>query len=219
MLANPSKDHSIRTGCLLSILVVVALIACLSITIIRPTLWLRQEQADVERLAEEARRFGGNAKIPTESGSDYSQGTIDVFVNLARSRVGDEEFARLASMPAFRHTRTLDLSDTRITDKSLRLLEHCPNMIGLNVSGTRITDNGLAFLVCVPHLSTISAARTAVTDRGLEALATRSDSWDLRGLDLTDTQVTAEGVRKILKAFEFLRINHPAAVHPMSKKQ
>jgi hypothetical protein len=213
MFEKPLGDQPVRSGCRLSILVGLALLACLSIPIIRWQLWLSRERANVEQLAEEARRFGGNASIP-EGGIDFSERKMDVFLDLARSPIGDEEFARLASMPAFRHTRRLDLSDTRISDKSLRLLEHNPELTVLDVSGTQITDKGLASLVNIPFLNEIGAARTIVTDRGLEALAERSGSWHLRGLDLTDTHVTAEGVRRICKAFDFLVVKHPAAVHP-----
>ncbi len=82
-----------------------------------------------------------------------------------------------------------------------------------------ITDRGMESIAKIPWLGNLRLSGIAVTDHGIEKLANRSGSWDLRGLDLTDTNVTAEGVRKLSKAFDFLVINHPAAVHPMSNKQ
>jgi len=207
-----------RRGCWWATLVGLIVIAGLAVPIVRWGLWMRGERASVEHLAEEARRFGGDAGIP-EGGVNFSERKIDVFLDLARSNLGDEEFARLAGMPAFRHLHTIDLSDTRITDKSLQLLEHNPTLIGVNLSRTKISDEGLESIAKLPWLSTLELTGTNVTDRGMDALVKRSGSWDLRGLGLTDTKVTAEGVRKLSKVFDFLVIEHPAAVHPMSNKQ
>jgi hypothetical protein len=193
----------LRSGCGPLILVGLALLVGLSTLFVPSIIWQRRELAAVERLVEEARRLGGGASI-SPGGIDYREREIDLLVDLQGSGSSDEAFAGLERMPAFKHVRRLVLADTQITDRSLELVAKHRRLGLLDLSRTKVTDRGMDAIAKLPFLSTLRLSGTAVTDRGLEALAKRSGSIDLRGIDLTDTRVTAGGVRALSKAFDQL---------------
>jgi hypothetical protein len=175
-------------------LVVIVVLA----PVVVPILWFYHERDNIYRLNEEAHRLGGGAEIP--EGAFVLWGfQIQVVADLNGPNVGDDELARLQRMPGFRHVQALDLGGTRITDRSLEVLEGCPRLFTLDLSRTGVTDKGMESLAKLPYLSGIGLSRTEVTDAGLDALI-RSRP-DLRRVDLTRTKVTAEGLRKLREAF------------------
>ena len=218
MSETDSKADSGLPGCRLAIFIGLIVLAVPVVYIVRLELWRRHELAGIHRMAVEAQRLGGDASIPPGS-VDYLARKIGLLVELTSPHAGDEEFARLASMPAFKHLHTLNLSDTRITDKSLQRLEYNPTLTGIVLSRTKITDKGLESIVTLPWLSVLYMAGTDVTDRGIDTLVKRSGSWQLLSIDLTDTKVTAEGVRKLSKAFGSIFIKHPATGYPHGEKK
>ncbi len=205
-------------GCRRVLLIGLLSIAGLLVLVLPRQLWVKRELASVHQLAEEARRYGGTAGVPP-GGINCSEREIGVILELGNADVGDEEFASLALMRSFKDLIALDLSDTRITDKSLELLGKASDLALLNLSRTRITDEGLESIARLPKLGSLYLAGTAVTDRGMDILVKTRGSRPLGNIDLIDTKVTADGVRKLSKAFKSLVIEHPAAVHPSSNKQ
>jgi Leucine Rich repeat len=170
------------------------------------------ERANIDALHEEARRLGGYAEIP-EGGMDLPWGLqIQVILDLAGPAVDDEVFGRLQHMPGFKHVQILSLGGTRITDRSLKLLENDRWILSLNLSRTAVTDRGMESLTKLPSLSGLELSGTDVTDAGLDVL-TRS-RLDLRSIDLTGTRVTAEGLRRLTKAFPQIYIKPGAYRSP-----
>jgi len=170
----------------------------LAAPIVSGAVWFSCEQANIHHLQDDASRLGGDAEIP-EGGINFGRWSIQLIVDLRSSKVGDEEFARLERMPGFQHVSILSLAGSRITDKSLKLLENYPGLLSVNLSHTGVTDKGMESLAKLPSLSGIDLAGTNVTDAGLDALI-RSRRY-LVGVDLTKTKVTAEGLRRLSKAF------------------
>jgi hypothetical protein len=170
------------------------------------------ERANIHALHEEAVRLGGYAEIP-EGGIDIPWGLqIQLIVDLASPAVDDEVFDRLQRMPGFKHVQILTLGGSRITDKSLQVLENYPGILSLNLSGTGVTDRGMVSLAKLPALSGIGLSGTNVTDAGLDALI--RSRLDLRSIDLTGTKVTAEGLRRLSKAFPQIYITPGAYRSP-----
>ncbi|MFI5455637.1 MAG: hypothetical protein ACHRXM_09315 [Isosphaerales bacterium] len=198
MAADNHAGRSARTRKRVVLPVVLIVLAGLAAPIVSREVWLLREQSNIHHLHEEARRLGGDAEIP-EGGIDYWGWRIQLIVDLSNSKVGDEELARLQRMPGFQHLSMLSLAGSRITDKSLKLLESYPGLISVNLSHTGVTDKGLESLAKLPSLSNINLSGTNVTDAGLDALI-RSRRY-LVGVDLTKTKVTAEGLRRFSEAF------------------
>lgn len=211
---NPAiQSRRLGCGCIVAI-------GFLLLALVLPMeLRARREYEAIRRLSQEAKHLGGHAHIPVEAGSDSWHGKIPVILELGRVDIGDQEFSRLASMNAFTNLIALDLSNTRITDKSLKFLEKAPGLALLDVSRTQITDKGTESIARLPRLGTLRLAGTAATDHGIDILVRGQGSRSLGSVDLTDTKVTEDGVRKLSKAFRSIYIKHPGAVHPAANKQ
>lgn len=62
----------------------------------------------------------------------------------------------------------LDLSGSRISDHSAKLLPHFQRLESLNLAGTLITDDGLSTLPKLECLRSLDLSDVSITDRGLE---------------------------------------------------
>jgi hypothetical protein len=66
--------------------------------------------------------------------------------------------------------RSLDLSNTRITDAGMIHLKGLNNLEGLSLDGNQISDAGSAQLKCLTKLKLLSLAGTNVTNAGVNEL-------------------------------------------------
>jgi hypothetical protein len=167
----------------------------------------------VHLLAAEARRLGGWAEVPSEQ-AFYPWDTTVVQLRLHDVRVDPADFIRLARLPGFALVSHLDLSGTGLPDSAFVSLEGHPKITYLILSGTGLTNEGLRSIIKVPFLTMLNLSGTAVTDEGLELLIRNRDRLRLGNLNLTGTQVTPGGVRRLSQAFVNLFIKHPSAPNP-----
>lgn len=91
----------------------------------------------------------------------------------------------------------LDLSDTKITDSSLKYIAEFKNLTRLSLDNTAITDAGLNYLKSLPQLRHLNLYHTNVTDAGLKNL---TSCKDLMTLHLWETKVTANGIESLKKS-------------------
>ncbi len=91
----------------------------------------------------------------------------------------------------------LDLSDTKITDSSLKYISEFKNLTRLSLDNTAITDAGLNYLKSLPQLRHLNLYHTNVSDAGLKSLV---NCKDLTTLHLWETKVTASGIENLKKS-------------------
>lgn len=140
------------------------------------------------------------------------------YLNLAISDVNDNGMKHIKDL---RHLESLSLIDTRISDQGLECLRghghltllsidrcemvtdaglaHVAEISGLQelgLSSTSITDDGLRHISQLGSLKTLNLSGTRVTDDGLRHLF----GLDLRKLDLSETNVTPEGMDRAERA-------------------
>lgn len=87
--------------------------------------------------------------------------------------------------------KTLDLTDTQITDKGLEHLKGMTKLEALFLDNTQITDKGLAHLKDMTELDFLYLQGTQITDNGLPHL---NGMTNLQALDLSGTRVTDAGL-------------------------
>ena len=128
--------------------------------------------------------------------------------------------AGLENLPAL---TLLDLSDTLVNDDGLAHIKGLPNLSVLALTNAKITDAGLEHLqglkqfTVTPEGTTdadtglLLLNKTNITDAGLKHLYGLKG---LRGVDLSDTKVTAAGVRDLKQALPECKIewNSPTEI-------
>ncbi len=121
----------------------------------------------------------------------------------SRSKVTDKEVARLGDIRT--HITDLDLSGTRITDRSLGIAGACPRLTKLDLHGTKIGDAGITQLKNLNTLRSLNLYGTRVTDKSLPVLAGLKN---LESLYLWDTGITSSGANRLRKALPSTRIRY-----------
>jgi Leucine-rich repeat (LRR) protein len=115
-----------------------------------------------------------------------------VAVNLHASWVTDSDIAELAKLPAL---ATLDLSETRITDRGLLDLKTAVNLTDLNLYYAElVSDQGIAVVKTLPHLKRLNLRGTKITDSTLQLINRLSA---LESLDIGFAQVTDSGIGQL----------------------
>lgn len=109
-----------------------------------------------------------------------------------RGKLDDATFGKIG--PVLPHLTTLDLSATKITDKSVAALESAKSLRLVRLSETEVTDSSIDTLVKIPSLESINFYGTKVTDAGVQKLTTMPN---LKRLYLWQTAVTPEGIKAI----------------------
>jgi YHS domain-containing protein/mono/diheme cytochrome c family protein len=104
----------------------------------------------------------GDAELATLRGLEPTL----VWLNLARTRVGD---AGLAEVARFGQLRRLNLANTAVTDRGLEQIAKLGRLEYLNLYGTAVTDAGLAHLTGLAGLQKLYLWKTQVTDEGAAA--------------------------------------------------
>jgi len=88
-------------------------------------------------------------------------------------------------------------------DRHLACLEGLGNLVTLDLHNTRITDKGLMSLGSLMGLTTLNLNDTAITDGGMEALA----GWvKLQELYLERTRITGKGMKSLSNMRELVRL-------------
>ena len=92
---------------------------------------------------------------------------------------------------------SINVSDTRFTDRDIAMLQYVPELYSCMLAGTDVTDDGVKHLVQLmgdgrlPTLKTVDLSRTRVTDEGLIALLSLdSIMW----MQLNHTKITDRGL-------------------------
>ena len=106
----------------------------------------------------------------------------------------DAEFSQVADdIRKLKRLRNLTLTNTSLTDDSLRTVAECRRVLFLSLTASdKITDRGVAHLADMSSLVHLRLDGTAVTDRTLRNLPP-----NLQALNLSSSFVTDEGLRKM----------------------
>ena len=113
-------------------------------------------------------------------------------LNLYATHVGDEGVVPLLGI--MNDLEMLGLSDTRISDETMKEVRKLHMLTSLSVDGTRVTDAGLASLEAMTDLATLSLSGTRITDLGLVHLKPLKK---LRWLFLDGTEITEAGLASL----------------------
>ena len=97
----------------------------------------------------------------------------------------------------------LDVSRTRITDKTILGASSYPNLTWLSARNTMVTDNGLKTLPSLQFLRYINLSGTKVSDKGIMTLATMTD---LEEIYLWNSEVSEKGVEMLRKSLPKTKI-------------
>ncbi len=107
-----------------------------------------------------------------------------------RGNLDDAGFEKLKSV--IPQLVTVDLSATKITDKSVTELVHSKNLRVVRLAETEITDASIDSLLAIRTLESINLYGTKVTDAGVSRLAAMTQ---LKNLYLWQTAVTPEAIK------------------------
>jgi hypothetical protein len=97
----------------------------------------------------------------------------------------------------------LDVSRTKITDRSMTLAGSYPNLNWISLRNTKITDNGLKPLTKLQFLQYINLSGTQVTDKSISTLASMKS---LNEIYLWNSQVTESGAKKLRESLPDAKI-------------
>lgn len=113
----------------------------------------------------------------------------------------DDLLSRLSNL------RALDLSGTKVTDQSLKIVASLSQLERLDLSDTLVTDSGLARLGGLVNLTSLNLTKTKISD---EALDTAGQFQALLALYLGQTEVSDAGLETltVLPKLRFLDLNH-----------
>jgi uncharacterized membrane protein len=109
-----------------------------------------------------------------------------------RGKFDDEGFGKLG--PVLPHLTTVDLSATKVTDKSVGALAAAKQLRMVRLSETAVTDSAIETLLKIPTLESINFYGTKVTDAGVSKLSALPN---LKRLYLWQTAVTPEAVKAL----------------------
>lgn len=136
---------------------------------------------------------GLSKEFPGAVGFEAQDSPLVTFTAVSmRGKLDDAMFGKLG--PVIPHLATLDLSATKITDKSVASLEAAKKLRMVRLSETGITDSSIDTLLKLPELESVNFYGTKVTDAGIRKLA---DMPKLKHLYLWQTSVTPEAVKSI----------------------
>lgn len=109
-----------------------------------------------------------------------------------RGKFDDDGFGKLG--PVLPHLTTVDLSATKVTDKSVGALASAKHLRMVRLSETAVTDSAIETLLKIPTLESINFYGTKVTDAGVAKLSALPN---LKRLYLWQTSVTPEAVKAL----------------------
>ncbi|MBM4070443.1 MAG: hypothetical protein FJ271_16035 [Planctomycetes bacterium] len=127
-------------------------------------------------------------------------------VGLAGTKVGD---AGLANLKDCKDLIELNLYQTKVTDAGLANLKDCKKLVVLFLFNTKVSDVGFLHLKGCKELKNLSLAHTAIGDSTLELCGHFSK---LSFLEVVNTKVTEQGVKKLAKALPDCKITWDGGV-------
>jgi internalin A len=182
----------------------------------------REQQLAVDRIAE----LGGSVGYDFQYGRDGARikDATPVGWMWLRKMVGDHYFQRvvrvhleeravtdadLKLIGKLRHTTTLDLNDTSISDDGLAMLSGLSRLRRLGLARTRVSDAGLRHVEGLRDLEMLILEDTGVGDDGVRAL---TQLQQLEILALSGTRVTSDGISSLsgLSNLQELMLNNTA---------
>ena len=122
-------------------------------------------------------------KVELETDAD---GNV-VEVKAAASEIDDDDLIHVAALDA--SLETLDLSETKVTDRGLAYLSTLIHLEKLFLDETKVTDAGLQYLKPLVNLDVLALNGTSITGRGLASLKMLTK---LRVLNLSETKINDE---------------------------
>jgi len=102
----------------------------------------------------------------------------------------DGDLQTLLGEGSWGNLERLDLSHTKITSKSVKVLKRLPSLKHLNLRNTLIGDTGLKMLCDYANLETLDLCETNVTDSGISCLEAMDNltSLNLNSTSLSESQ-------------------------------
>lgn len=97
----------------------------------------------------------------------------------------------------------LDVSRTKITDKTLNIAGGYPNLTWINARNTKVSDSGIKHLSKLQYLQYVNLSGTQVSDKGMGDLASIKT---LNEVYLWNSKVTESGVEKLRQALPNAKI-------------
>jgi hypothetical protein len=145
----------------------------------------REQQLAVDRIAE----LGGFVGYDFEYGRDGARikDATPAGWPWLRKIVGDHYFQRVVRV---------HLDERAVTDADLKLIGKLRHTTSLDLNDTDISDDGMAMLSSLSRLQYLGLARTRVSDAGLQHV---EGFRDLKLLILEDTAVGDDGVRALTR--------------------
>lgn len=137
----------------------------------------------------------GSGQSPSDQKS-LSQLAI-TSVNLAHTKLSDEDLAALIAISPLLALEDLNLTHTSITDRGLAVVGQLRALRKLSLTLTAISDTGLTQLEGLRHLTELYLIDTDVTDAAVEPL---SKLGTLRSLILLRTAITPAGIARLRKS-------------------
>lgn len=117
----------------------------------------------------------------------------------------------LEQLTQFKNLRSLDLSNSNITDSDLLFLSSFPELIHLDLSGTAVTPTGLVHIGQTKNLVSLDLSNTATDEKALQQLAHLSGSLkNLANLNLSNTAVNDKALAHLahLPSLKQLTLSH-----------
>ncbi len=103
----------------------------------------------------------------------------------------------LANLTGLARLKTLNLTNTVVSDKGLAYLKGLPALESLYLDATRVTDAGLPGLTKLRGLRELHLSRNKITDVGADQL---TQLHKLELLNLSNTNVSEESVKRLRAA-------------------
>jgi len=181
-------------------------------------IWLARgyyEGVPFRRFCTEVEKLGGHARDEDFEGFSFTVESIEL--DLSGTATDDDALERLTRDSVFQRVRSLSLAGTRITDRSLAVLDAGQGFHSLDLSHTSITDRGIRSISRFsPRMLKLSG--TCVTDATLDLIEQQAKRAPDRIIDVTDTQVTYKRVRELGKAHPTIHITHESSQSPSHAK-
>jgi Leucine-rich repeat (LRR) protein len=181
-------------------------IGCLLLA--RPFLWGQESQAELQRSVDAIKKLGGKVSLAAGVAKIDLDKTKKTDLCLAIIKKGFSRYILLLNLRGSMVTdtgmlhlkraqlQTLQLSDSKISDKGLAVLKGSTSLQILELNRTEITDQGIANLTNLPKLVNLYLSETKITDAGLAHL---KNLPALKHVQLRGTKVTAEAVKRLLR--------------------
>lgn len=97
----------------------------------------------------------------------------------------------------------LNLSNSKIYDSSLNIIESFTNMTRLNLHSNPITDEGMTNLLNLKHLNSVNIYNTKITKEGIEQLL---ELPSLKKLYIWKTDISSEEIKELKNKFTHIEI-------------